>query len=81
MLQGLPARVNGEPLRLAGRRREGWCERIGNGVPVGAAKGIATQMLVTLVQATFEAFAMASTPVWVDRGAPSLDVHHAPAMH
>jgi len=80
VLQGLPATVNGEPLQLTGRKRDGWCERIGNAVPVGTAKAIATQMLVTLVHAAVEGFALSTTPVWVDRDAPSLDHHHA-AMH
>lgn len=80
VLQGLPATVNGEPLRLAGRKRDGWCERIGNAVPVGTAKAIATQMLVTLVHAAVEGFALSTTPVWVDRDAPSLHHAHA-AMH
>jgi site-specific DNA-cytosine methylase len=78
VLQGLPARVNGKPLKLAGRKRGGWCERIGNAVPVGTAKAIATQMLVTLVNATVESFSLQSTGVWVDREAPALDHHHAP---
>jgi site-specific DNA-cytosine methylase len=81
VLQGLPATVNDKPLTLAGRRRDGWCERIGNAVPVGAAKAIATQMLVTLTHAAVESFALASTPVWVDRDAPSLHHEHGASMH
>ncbi|NIR28716.1 MAG: DNA cytosine methyltransferase [Gammaproteobacteria bacterium] len=78
VLQGLPTHVGGRPLDLSGRARDKWCERIGNAVPVGTAKAIATQMLVTLVHASVEQFALGSTEIWVDRAPPALAVEPRP---
>lgn len=68
VLQGLPATVDGAPLRLAGTRTQR-AEHVGNAVPVGAARAIAERMLVTLAEGALGEFtlASASTPVWVDR--------------
>lgn len=67
LLQGLPARVNGQPLVLAGSSSGAWRERIGNLVPPAAARAVAEQMLVTLVHADASAFALSgSLEVWVD---------------
>lgn len=42
VLQGLPLRMpDGRPLQLAGRRKAGWLERIGNAVPPPTAQAIA----------------------------------------
>jgi site-specific DNA-cytosine methylase len=65
-LQGLPARVRGEPLRLSGASVSGWRERIGNVVPPGAGRAIAEQMLATLLTADAGGFALGSTEVWVE---------------
>ncbi len=48
-LQDLPATVSGRPLELHGRSVSAWVERIGNAVPVGTARAIAEQMLLTLL--------------------------------
>jgi site-specific DNA-cytosine methylase len=68
-LQSLPTRMpDGSPLRLAGKSQSGWRERIGNAVPPSTAKAIAEQMLVTLVQADLERFALSGDhEVWVER--------------
>ena len=68
-LQGLPATLDGEPLTLAGRSGASHRERIGNAVPVGAAKAIAEQMLRTLLAGALGLFLMDSCPVWVRRAA------------
>ncbi len=65
LLQGLPARHNGKPLDLAGTARTRHVERIGNAVPVGAARAIAERMLVTLGAAALGTFLMSGDPVWV----------------
>ena len=69
-LQGIPVRVNGEPLTLSGSAAK-VREHIGNAVPVGAAAAIATEMLKTLVGADLEVFALSGGgAVWVrERGA------------
>ena len=50
-LQDLPAVVDGAPLRLHGENVGAWVQRIGNAVPVGAARAIAKEMLHTLLSA------------------------------
>lgn len=68
VLQDLPATVNGRPLVLAGSSHRSWRERIGNAVPRGAARAIAEQMLVTLLQADTESFTLSGGgAVWVRR--------------
>lgn len=64
-LQGIPARVNGEPLRLAGQNIAKWRERIGNAVPVGAAEAIAGTLLKALLAAKLGIWTLSSTAVWV----------------
>lgn len=68
LIQGLPARVRGEALQLAGRSNGRWRQRIGNAVPVGAARAIARQMLLTLLYNVAGAFVLSSNPIWVDAG-------------
>jgi site-specific DNA-cytosine methylase len=66
VLQGLPARWNGEALTLAGSNVSDWRERIGNAVPPSAAEAIAARMLVTLVQVDAETWALSGgSEVWV----------------
>jgi len=67
-LQGLPTRVGGKPLELAGSAVSRWRERIGNAVPVQTATAIAERMLVALVEAELGemSLAPASMPVWVE---------------
>ena len=66
-LQGIPTVVKEQRLRLAGNTKEGWRERIGNAVPVPAAKAIAEQMLITLTNAEMGNFMHSGTgKVWVD---------------
>lgn len=66
-LQGLPTRMpDGSPLRLAGSSSSKWRERIGNAVPPPAAQSIAERMLVALVEADLQAFALKNDgEVWV----------------
>jgi site-specific DNA-cytosine methylase len=69
-LQDLPAFVNGAPLKLHGDNVGAWVERTGNAVPVGAARAIAEQMLLTLLAADVGAGLLPSGGlVWVERGA------------
>lgn len=65
-LQGLPMELDGRPLDLEGRAVSRWRARIGNAVPCPTARAIADQMLVALVQAEEEAFALSSGAVWVE---------------
>lgn len=67
-LQGLPTKVNGSPLVLAGSGSTAWREAIGNAVPPPAAKAIAEQMLATLVGADVGGAFMLSSggAVWVE---------------
>lgn len=66
VLQGLPPTLDGEPLVLAGNSTAAWRERIGNAVPVGTAKAIASEMLRTLLaNAIGLGFFLGSTPIWV----------------
>lgn len=66
-LQGLPVRLEGEPLALDGGAVGRWRERIGNAVPVPTARAIAEQMLVCLTQGALETFSLSSAgPVWVE---------------
>jgi len=64
-LQGLPARLNGEPLILAGRSQARFRERVGNAVPVGAAKAIAHSVLLALLAAALGTWSLGSTGIWV----------------
>ena len=64
-LQGIPHLREGEPLRLAGASQSKWRERIGNAVPVGAARAIAERMLVTLAHSVIGSFSLSGDPVWV----------------
>ena len=65
-LQGLPTRLDGQPVVLAGSSSSAWRERIGNAVPTPAAEAIATAMLTTLLQGELESWAMSSGgAVWV----------------
>lgn len=72
-LQGLPTtRPDGSALVLASRdgkaNHSAWRERIGNAVPAPAAQAIAEQMLVCLLQADAETWALSGDgAVWVER--------------
>lgn len=63
-LQSVPIEVDGEPVRFGGTRTQ-IAEHVGNLVPPSAARAIAEQMLVTLMQAELETFALSSGDVWV----------------
>jgi site-specific DNA-cytosine methylase len=64
-LQGLPARVRGEPLRLAGRSSAAHGERIGNAVPVQAATAIAVSILKSLLAGSLGTWFLSSEGIWV----------------
>lgn len=67
-LQGLPTIVDGRPLQLAGTSSTAWRERIGNAVPPPAARAIAEQMLIALVERTEGAMLLRGDgSVWVRR--------------
>jgi site-specific DNA-cytosine methylase len=79
-LQGLPARIRGEPLRLAGRSAAGWGERIGNAVPVQAATAIALSILKALLAGSLGTWFLSSDGIWVredGRAREELEVHAA----
>jgi hypothetical protein len=64
-LQGIPARVRGAPLKLAGRSRSGWRERIGNAVPEDAAEAMATSILKALLAGFLGTWFLSSDGIWV----------------
>lgn len=64
-LQGLPMTLDGKPLELAGTSAARWQERIGNAVPVQAAKAIADSLLTALVATAVGGWALGSTGIWV----------------
>jgi site-specific DNA-cytosine methylase len=65
-LQGLPTEVDGKPLELTGKSSTAWRERIGNAVPPPAARAIAEQMLIALVEEAEATMLMRSDgSVWV----------------
>jgi site-specific DNA-cytosine methylase len=68
-LQGLPAMVDGKPLALHGKNSSKWRERIGNAVPVGAAKAIAESLLTALLVASLGTWTLGSTGIWVEKAA------------
>jgi len=66
-LQGLPAELDGAPLDLEGTLSQ-VAKHIGNAVPVGAAKPIASEMLRTMILASTGAFMLSSAAgVWVKK--------------
>ncbi|CAN0589997.1 unnamed protein product, partial [Laminaria digitata] len=65
-LQGLPTKIDGEWLELAGSTRDGWAERIGNAIPVGAAHAIALECKRALENASTWALASSDEEIWVD---------------
>jgi site-specific DNA-cytosine methylase len=65
-LQGFPTEVDGKPLELAGKSSTAWRERIGNAVPPPAARAIAEQMLIALIEEAESTMLMrADGAVWV----------------
>jgi site-specific DNA-cytosine methylase len=68
-LQGLPALVDGKPLALAGKSTAKHRERVGNAVPVGAAKAIGESLLTALLAAKLGTWTLGSTGIWVEKRA------------
>ncbi len=73
-LQGLPARVDGKPLRLATMKDIGRAgraapssptERIGNAVPVGAARAMGESILTALLAAKLGTWMLSNEGIWV----------------
>lgn len=64
-LQGLPAMLDGAPLVLEGKAVGRWRERIGNAVPVGAAKAIAESILLALLAGSLGTWTLGGTGIWV----------------
>lgn len=68
MLQGFPTHMrDGKPLTLAGKSQGRWRERIGNAVPVPAARAVAEMMLLTLIAVSDRQwlFSAYGTAIWV----------------
>lgn len=64
-LQEIPTTIDGRPLRLAGGSSSAWRERIGNAVPVKAARAIADSLLTALVATAVGGWALGGTGIWV----------------
>ncbi len=64
-LQGIPSRVRGKPLQLAGKSSSGWRERIGNAVPEGAGCAIGESMLLALLATAQGTWTLGGTSIWV----------------
>lgn len=65
-LQGLPVKVDGEWLSLAGGSKKRHRQRIGNAVPPAAAEAIAKECKAVLEAAQDGGIVLSSRPVWVD---------------
>jgi site-specific DNA-cytosine methylase len=67
VLQGLPAVLDGVPLALHGTKIAAWRERVGNAVPVGAARAIAETILKALLAAALGTWFLSPSgePIWV----------------
>lgn len=65
LLQDIPATVNGKPLVLSGTSSMGWRERIGNAVPGGAAKAIASSCGLALLASKLGTWFLSSEGIWV----------------
>lgn len=76
VLQGFPAKVNGEWLQLDGNAKKDWRQRIGNAVPPPAAEAIARNCLATLAAAANGLMLLSNDPIWV---AP--DLEHEADLH
>lgn len=64
-LQGIPTRVNGKALVLAGKSNSGWRERIGNAVPEGAGCAIGESALLALLASSMGTWTLGGTEIWV----------------
>lgn len=64
-LQGLPGTIAGRPLTLAGKSIGRWRERIGNAVPVGAARAIGESILTALLAGALGTWTLGGTGIWV----------------
>lgn len=67
-LQGLPTKIDGEWLQLAGGSKARWRKRIGNAVPPPTAEAIARTIWRTLEASQAGILLMGGEPVWVDGG-------------
>jgi site-specific DNA-cytosine methylase len=68
VLMGLPATWRGAPLAFAGRSHTAWREHIGNGLPVGTARAIGTELLRAHLLAGDGAFELSAHGIWVESG-------------
>lgn len=78
VLQALPPTVDGKPLKLAGKSISKWRERIGNAVPVHAARAIAETLLTALLAAKLGTWTLGSTGIWVREDGVDEDTANAP---
>ncbi|MEK7062863.1 MAG: DNA cytosine methyltransferase, partial [Patescibacteria group bacterium] len=65
LLQDIPATINGKPLVLSGTSSMGWRERIGNAVPGGAAKAIASSCGLALLASRLGTWFLSGEGIWV----------------
>ncbi len=65
-LQGLPIKINGKPLNLAGSSDARKRERIGNMVPTDAGEAIGRTILRALLPVLKNEIVLGCTPIWVD---------------
>lgn len=65
LLQGLPAVLGGKPIQLAGTSSLKWRERIGNAVPEGAGKAMATSLLLALLASKLGTWFLSNDEIWV----------------
>ena len=80
-LQGIPTVIDGKPLQLSGKRVAAWRERIGNAVPVGAARAIAESLLTALLAADLGTWTLGGTGIWVERADDRPDEAHLEEEH
>ena len=66
VIQGLPLKINGKPLKFFGNSDAAWREQIGNMVPPDAAQVMAEQALYALLASVEGVWTMAAEGIWVD---------------
>jgi site-specific DNA-cytosine methylase len=65
LLQGLPLRIRGKAIELHGTSSLRWRERIGNAVPEGAGRAVATSLLKALLASTLGTWFLSNDEIWV----------------
>jgi len=66
-LQGLPWRMRGKVVTLAGSGHTAWREQIGNAFPATAATAFTDRLLVAFLESETDTWRLGGSGIWVDR--------------